>query len=201
VTRPARVASLVAIVTVAAAVVFHGRVLAGVAGFMSDGDPLARADAILALTDSDRSPFAAADLYRRGYAPQVLVARTRATRLEAAGLLPPRSDVWRRVLMHEGVPASAIAMVGRDLRDAVGVGRTLSSPPLRYHRIIVVVFAPLCRIARADLRRGAASAPLEFVMHPVESDEFDRRTWWKSPHGVVTYFDSYVLWVLRFVRS
>jgi hypothetical protein len=182
----------------------HAQILTGIATFMTIRDPLERADLILPLYhDGDTVPFAAAELYRRGYARQVAVWRTRPTRLEALGLLPPPHEIWRRVLEAEGVPPEAIVVIGSkivtEVEPAGDVAAFLRSREKA--RVIVVASAPLSRLSRHHLRRGLTGSPIELRMYPVWPREFDERTWWRSRRGWITYFDIYCLWLLRFLRE
>lgn len=172
---------------------------------MTIRDPLERADLILPLYhEPDTIPFAAADLYHRGYADRVAIRRTRPGRLEVLGLLPPPHEVWRRMLEAEGVPPAAIVVIGSKLDNnnfelAQAMVPFLGSR--RKIRVIVVASAPLSRLSRHDLRRALAGFPIELLIYPVPPREFDERTWWRSRKGWITYFDVYCLWLLRFLRD
>jgi uncharacterized SAM-binding protein YcdF (DUF218 family) len=89
------------------------------AEWLSAGDQAQKADAILVLGGGYSRPFEAADLYRRGYASKVYVsvpARSDEYRLlDEAGIAFPREEeVVRAVLLKKGVPAGAIAHLGKD---------------------------------------------------------------------------------------
>ncbi|MBI4484037.1 MAG: hypothetical protein HY652_14255 [Acidobacteria bacterium] len=190
-------------VTVALGLV-HQHILTGVASFMTIRDPLEKADLILPLYHEGHTvPFSAADLYHRGYADRVALERTRPSRLERLGLLPPPHEVWRKVLEAEGVPAEAIVTIGSPVEDRRKRERPLATF-LRSRgksRVIVVASAPWSRLSRNDLLRGLAGSSVEVRMYPVRPREFDESTWWRSRHGLVTYFDVYYLWLVRFLRD
>lgn len=179
----------------------HAPILTGIALFMTIRDSLEPADLIVPLyQEGDTVPFAAAELYRRGYARQLALWRTRPTRLETLGLLPPPHEIWRRVLQREGVPPEAIVVIGSEIGNDERLSRALAASLTR-GRVIVVASAPLSRLSRNDLRHGLAGAPIELRMYPVRPKEFDEGTWWRSRKGWLTYFDAYVLWLLRFLRD
>jgi len=182
---------------------FHAQILTGVAAFMSVPDRLEPADVLLVLYHEGHTvPFAAAGLYRRRYASQLVLGRMQATRLEALGLLQPRHEVWRKVFEAEGVPPEAIALIGHRLEDDVDLGRALAVHLAQRAktRVIVVASAQASRLSRDDLRRGLAGAPVELRMYPVALREFDEHTWWKHRRGWLTYFDAYYLWFVRLLR-
>lgn len=182
----------------------HAPILTGIATFMTIRDPLEPADLILPLYhDGDTVPFAAAELYRRGYADRVAVRRTRPTRLETMGLVPPPHEVWRAVLEAEGVPPEAIIMIGSQSGSEGELARamTASLGSRKKIRVIVVATAPWSRLSRHDLRGSLVGSPIELRMYPVRPKDFDERTWWRSRKGWITYFDVYCLWLLRFLRD
>lgn len=182
----------------------HAQILTGLAAFMTIRDPLERADLILPLYHEGHTiPFAAAELYHRGYADRVAVRRTRPSRLETLGLLPPPHEVWRKVLEAEGVPPEAIITIGSQIENKGELARAVAAVlgSRGKIRVIVVASAPLSRLSRRELRRGLAGSPIELRMYPVRPREFDERTWWRSRQGWITYFDVYYLWLLRFLRD
>jgi len=189
------------LVVIAAAAVFHVRVLAGVARFMSASDLVQPADAILPLYQDENLPFVAADLYRRGFAARVVLGRMRPTRLEAAGLITPRYELWRKVLRIQGVPDAALEGIGQDLVNEVDLGRALvRSLTPQPRRVIVVTSAPFGRLARNDLRSALAGSAIDLRVYPVYPREFDERTWWRGRHSALSYVDAYYLWFVRVLR-
>ena len=91
--------------------------------------------------------LAAADVYRLGLAPRVVVSAAAPTardkRLAAAGITMPLDDeLARRVLVARGVPESAIALFGRDLQSTVDEARALREL-FRAGEKLLVVTSPL----------------------------------------------------------
>ena len=181
----------------------HTPILVGVASFMTIRDSLDQADLILPLYhEAQTVPFAAAALYHLGYANRVALGQLRMGRLEMLGLRPPLQQIWRGVLEHEGVPPGAIVTIGQEGQNAVELAQAVASflGDHKQSRIIVVVSAPLSRISRDDFRHGLTGSSVEARIYPVPQKEFNERTWWRSTHGWVSYFDVYYLWLLRFLR-
>jgi uncharacterized SAM-binding protein YcdF (DUF218 family) len=100
----------------------HGPVLRGLASTLSIEDPLAEADVIVVVAGG--TPFrerAAADLYRQGWAPRVLISRaTNPPRVEALVALGVRPlDLQaeaRAALLKYGVPATALVPLDEPVR-------------------------------------------------------------------------------------
>lgn len=84
------------------------------------GDPVTRADYILPLAGEWHRFLRAAELYKSGYAPVVLVSNARDSEPSRFDTVqvdmgidnPPRSVLRRRVLVHLGVPESALEPFG-----------------------------------------------------------------------------------------
>lgn len=193
--------ALVAVVTMS---LLRNPILTGIASFLTIRDPLERVDFILPLYNgADTVPFAAADLYHRGYASRILLGQIRPGRLEVLGLQPSRHEVWRRVLEGKGVPPEAIATIGFQIENDLDLARAVAAvlPKSGKSRVIVVASAPFSRIIRSEFRRGLTGSPIEIRIYPVQPKEFDERNWWRSRHGWITYFDAYFLLALRLLRQ
>ena len=123
-------------------------VAAVLAPLLSADDPPVASSAIAVLGGDPTRALTAADLYRQGLAPRVLVSMPirlpRDKRLEAIGVITPRDeDLVRRALLARGVPDHAISTFGRDLqstadearalRQSLGAGETLLVVTSPYH--------------------------------------------------------------------
>ena len=163
--------------------------IAGAAGlyFMSDwlsaADQPRKADAIVVLGGGFERPFQAADLYRQGYAPRIYVsapAREHQYRiLDEAGIPYPREeDVVREVLLKKGVPAGAIALLGKDLISTAGeaqAARALFAQ--RGVRLLVVTSPYHLRRARMIFTDALPAADIRMI---ATSYELFPQAWWKD---------------------
>jgi hypothetical protein len=83
----------------------------------SVSDSVGPADAVAVLGgELETRPLAAADYYRQGLVPKVLVSNGRSTAAKAE-LLPYDAEVTRNLLVRLGVPETAIELVGTDLSN------------------------------------------------------------------------------------
>lgn len=172
-------------------------ILTGVARFLTVHDRLQRADAIFVFGgDPDVRPFAAAALYRRGWAPRVLVPGMETGRLAAMGMVPTQTELFTGVLHREGVPDSAVAVLAMpggtaSTTDDVAVLRAwLRRTGTR--RVIAVTTDYHTRRARRALRRGLKGIDVEVMMHGTPARGFDETNWWRTEAGTVAYFNEYV---------
>jgi uncharacterized SAM-binding protein YcdF (DUF218 family) len=128
--RRVAIAALIVLAIVLLAWAVHAPVLRWLAWNLSIEDALAEADAIVVVAGG--APFrerAAADLYRQGWAPRVLISRpTNPARVEALVALGVRPfDLQaesRAALLSFGVPAGAVVALSEPVRiteDELGV--------------------------------------------------------------------------------
>ncbi len=171
--------------------------LTAAARYLSVHDPLRKADAIFVLGgDPDIRPFAAAELYRRGWAPRVLVPAMETGRLASAGLMPSQTELFLRVLKMEGIPDSAVQVLplaggtSSTTEDAEALRAWVRRTGAR--RVIAVTTTYHTRRTRFALNRAFEGMDVEIVMHGAPTRGYSERDWWKSESGLTTYFNEYL---------
>lgn len=181
----------------------HAPALRSVAAAISVDAPLERAHYVLPLYQAPDSLVPEVErLLREGYAPAVLLYRTRPSRLEAIGVVASPKQIWRELLRAQQVPEARIVEVPHVTLTYRNVFETVA----RGHRagdrlrVLVLTSRPFGRIALMDLRRASEGLPIELRIHSVTPPGFDDGQWWKSSAGLISYFDAYTLWVLRLLR-
>jgi uncharacterized SAM-binding protein YcdF (DUF218 family) len=151
-------------------------------------DPLRSADAIFVLAGTRvERPLEAADLYLAGYAPRVLVTRSRQERrayeaARARGItLPDEFDSEQETLTQAGVPPEALVTLDRTHDSTAEESRTLRDVALREHwtRVIVVTSKYHLRRARLACRRVLAGTSVEIVMRGSRYDPSEPQHWWR----------------------
>src|SRR5881409_522075 len=166
----------------AAAVSLAGRLLVV-------ADPLPpSADAIVILAGSiPTRVLEAADLYRAGLAPRVVVTRERLARgesvLRARGARVPESDeIAIAALEQLGVPAHAIVRLRRRARSTESEARTVARWVCshRLRRLVIVTSRPHSRRARLIYRRALGDA-VAVAVRPSRYDVFATARWWHIP--------------------
>lgn len=186
------VAALAAAAALAAVLAYGGRVLVA-------ADPLpAAADAIVLLAGSipDRT-LEAADLYRAGVAPRVVVTRERLprgeARLRARGVrLPESGELTVGALRRLGVPPSAIVVLRRRTRSTESEAATIArwACARRLRSLVVVTSRYHSRRARLILRR-ALGPGVQLAMRPSRYDGFSARGWWQDRRDAKTVLSEY----------
>lgn len=181
----------------AAAFLFRGALLTGVAELVVVEDRLTPADLIFVLNgDVHTRPFRAAQLYREGLAPRVVIAREQARPATRLGLYPGDADVAVEIMRREGVPGSAILV----LETEGGVTSTSDeAEALRRHvaatsarRVIVVTSDYHTARARWLVRRAPGMDSTQVLMAGAPDDRFSPANWWRSEAGLVAYVQEYL---------
>ncbi len=98
------------------AYIFRAPILRNLASTWIVESPPGPAVAIVVLGGGrETRPFAAAKLYHAGYAPLILIPRTKSGPAEQLGLIANDAEIARQILLKQGVPASAIQFIGQDV--------------------------------------------------------------------------------------
>lgn len=151
-------------------------------------DPLpARADAIVVLAGSipDRV-LEAADLYRSGVAPRVVVTRERVRPgepvLRARGVHLPESDeLTIQALQGLGVPAHAVVRLRRRTNSTESEARTIARWACTHRVRTVVAVTSRFHTRRARLILRATLGPtIALTVRPSRYDPFDAPHWWRD---------------------
>lgn len=179
------------------------RLLIGAARILTVDDAEGPADYLVVLGGSpDTRPFAAAELYRRGMAPRVVIFEYRVGRLNELGRAPSQTELYRRVLQLEGVPTAAIVeapgLVRSSWDEAQSLRRFLAEAPAA--RVIIVTSAEHTRRARWVFRRALAGLGVDVKTAAARHLAFDDTNWWRNDEGVLLIVHEYLKLPFYLVR-
>ncbi len=181
----AKLARLAALLALCLAVM--GAVWLFAAGSMlTRADAPEPSDAIVLLSGGYLRTRQAADLYNQGFAPAVYVSRTRhdseKTRVLAlAGVdMPRQEEIHRRLLVHYGVPESAVRFYGQGVISTAEEARSLARALPPDSRLIVVT-SPYHAL-RAGLIFRDAFPHGRVLMVPTTYEHF-RKNWWTDQNS------------------
>jgi uncharacterized SAM-binding protein YcdF (DUF218 family) len=151
-------------------------------------DELAHADAIVVLGGGiDVRPFAAADLYQRGFADQILVANVQLGRAELLGLVPSHTELNRNVLLQLGIPALAVRTFGKDVsstrQEAIGIRDWATISHAK--RIIVPTEIFAARRTQWIFRHELAPIGVEVIVHALPPEDYTLADWWQHRSGLI----------------
>ena len=169
---------------------FRAPLLRGAAKAWIVDDKLERADAIVLLGGGlETRPFAAARLYREGYAKQILVARPKPTTADELGLTVRHEIVARLILLKEGVPESAITEIGRDVQntrdESLAVREWVQANPAKALIIPTDVFHT--RRVGWLFRKQLRDAGVHVMVQAVPVREYTVSAWWQRELGLVAF--------------
>jgi uncharacterized SAM-binding protein YcdF (DUF218 family) len=156
--------------------------------FLTKEDSLQKADAIavLAGTSMDR-PLEAADLYKEGYAPRIVLTHEMReasyVALAARGVtVPAAADEQREILVRLGVPVNAIVLPMRIHDNTAQEAQTFRELAVknRWRRIIVVTSKYHLRRAGFAIRREMGGTGVEVEMHGTRYEDVNPDRWWTT---------------------
>jgi uncharacterized SAM-binding protein YcdF (DUF218 family) len=170
----------VAVVTAATVLVFFG-----VGRWLVVQDKLEKAEAIVIL--SGRVPMRAieaARLYGAGYATQVWLTRPEqpAADLQNMGIAYAGEEVYNaRILAHEGVPVSAIRVLGPAINNTADELSEVSSELAKENATVVILVTTKAHTRRVrTLWKAITGGRIRAIVRAARDDPFDAKHWWRT---------------------
>jgi uncharacterized SAM-binding protein YcdF (DUF218 family) len=165
--------------------------LRGAASLWIVSDPLTQSDVVAVLGGGfEERPFVAAELYKKGLVPKVLVSQVGEMRAsEIAAIIPGHSELNRRVLLKLGVPDSAIEMFGQANRNTNDEAVALKDWADRHgvSRIVIPTEIFAARRVRWMLNREFAGSSVRLEIASFEPRHYTRAEWWKTEAGMIAF--------------
>ena len=181
---------------IAAVLVFGGiwvarePILRGIAAVWVVSDEIEPADAIVVLGGGlDVRPFAAANLYKSGFAPKILVANPKESATEIQKAVPADSELNREVLLKLGVPTSAIIFFGDGVSNTYEETRALLAwAKSTGAKSVIVPTDPFAtRRLRWILSREFGATDIHFSVQAASPPRYTTNDWWKHEEGLITF--------------
>jgi len=190
-------AGILLVLGISLAVVLRAKLLTAAADYLVVDDPLQPADVIFVLNgDYNTRPFRAAELYRQGLAPLILMARAESQPAEKLGLIENDTDISVGVMEKLGVPADRILVlpvpggVTSTFDEAGQLRRYVEKNGI--HQVLLVTSAFHTRRARWVIDKELAGLPVKLEVCAVPYDGFDDTNWWQSENGLIALNNEYV---------
>lgn len=152
-------------------------VLVGIGHWLDVSDPLAKADAIVAISgDTGARTDTAVALWKQGYAPLLIFS---------GGSSDPQSvasaELMKRSAVAAGVPENAIAVEGASATTEENAERVAELMKTRGLASAILVTSPYHQRRAAMLfEREFGRASLTFTNHPADDPDWDPNLWWMS---------------------
>ena len=164
----------------------RGTLLPAVAHWLDVGQRPQPADAIMLLTgEAETRAFAAAALYKAGWAPRIFVSTVaRHPEAEQTAMLREH-EVNLRVLSACGVPKKDVTVLDAEARTTFDEAKALSGSLEKagHVRILLVTNGYHTRRARWIFTEVVGSEAATILPISVPSDEFAEESWWRSERG------------------
>jgi len=173
--------------------------LRGAANLWIVSDPLTQSDVVAVLGgDFEGRPLIAAELYKKGLVPKVLVSQVGETRpSEIAAIIPGHSELNRRVLLKLGVPDSAIEMFGQANRNTNDEAVALRDWADRHgvSRIVIPTEIFAARRVRWIFNREFAGRSVHLAIASFEPRHYTRAEWWKTEAGMIAFQNEIIKYI------
>jgi uncharacterized SAM-binding protein YcdF (DUF218 family) len=169
-------------------------------------DDVGPADAVAVLGGGlEERPFAAADYYRRGLVPKVLLAAARTSPSVKLGISPSHVALNHAVLTKLGVPETALETFGHELSSTFEESMALREWAERNHamRIIVPTEVFSSRRVKWMLEHALAGTGTEVRVPALETYEYRGDEWWRKEQGLIAFqneFVKYLYYRLKYGR-
>jgi uncharacterized SAM-binding protein YcdF (DUF218 family) len=184
---------------------FRAPLLTGLARLWIVDEPLSKADAIVVLGGGLQSrPFVAAELYKQGLAPKVVVMNIEPRNTEELGLTQSETSLLKDVLIKRGVPEESLVFIGNEvsstyeealaLRDWVETtkARRLIIPTEPFHtRRVNWLFEKM-------LNKGGT--PVEVLVTSTKPVSSVSSNWWQTERGLIEFQNEVVKFVYYVVK-
>ena len=165
-------------------------ILTHVAAWWVVSDELTHADAIAVLGGGiDVRPFAAADLYKRGFASTILVANVQMGKAEELGFIPSHTELNREVLLKLGIPAMAIVGFGDNVSSTHDEAEAIREWALvsKAKRIIVPTEIFAARRVQWIFDRELTPIGVQVIVDVLPPPQYTLADWWRHRDGLIDF--------------
>ena len=170
--------------------IFRVPVLIGLArAWIVDEAPV-KADAIIVLGGGrEHRPYAAAELYRGGWAPMILIPENEIARDVTLGIGLSDAEATRRILHSNGVPDSAISLVGTNVASTFDEAAATRQWMRQNHGRSILVPTDLfhTRRARWIFARTLEKRDASVTVLAVTPHRYTVTNWWQTDVGLVDF--------------
>ena len=180
----------VALLALSAGWLARVRILQGTARAWVVSDSIAPADAIVVLGGGlETRPFAAADLYKKGMAREIVISAVKASPAEKLDIVPSHIELNRAVLLKLGVPPDAIVSFGTDVSNTYEEARALAEWANRNGIKSIIVSTEIfsSRRVRWILVKELSGLDVGIQVQALPPLEYDLDNWWQHEAGVIGF--------------
>lgn len=189
---------VIAACLVVVAYVFRAPLFTGLAEAWVINQPVSKADAIVILGGGlEDRPFAAAKLFHEEMAPRILYMNVRLNPAEEMGIIPSEKEQTRRILLSNGVPETALVLLGANVASTFDESRAVRAWVEKSGAKSVIITTDLfhTRRARWIFRRELRGTKTEIQVEAVKPVRYQIDDWWRHEEGVIAFQNEVVKYV------
>ena len=203
--RKARIRLLATVILGTLLYFFRAPILRAAAhGWIID-EPAIPAQAIVILGGGEEyRPFAAAELYKKGIAPIILVPKVELDATQTLGLRPTTTQIILGVLKSQGVPDTSIQLygdnVGSTRDEAVGVQTWVAAqnPPLSPAVLVIPTDPFATRRTNAFFEKTLPNLDIRVIV--TTPKDIDVETWWTQERSLISFQNEVIKWLFYKVK-
>jgi uncharacterized SAM-binding protein YcdF (DUF218 family) len=161
-------------------------------------DPITPADVAVVLGGGlEVRPFAAADLYRRGFVKKILVSQVAEERVVKIGAARGHTETNRQILLNLGVPADAIETFGTSNRNTKEEAQALRDWTGQHRVEAVIIPAEIfgARRVRWIFHREFDGQAVRIAVPSFDTSAYTAADWWTTERGIVEFQNE----ILKFI--
>jgi len=172
--------------------------LTGLADAWVVNDPVTKADAIVIPGGGlENRPFAAARLFHDGVAPQILYMNVRLSPAEEMGITSREAELTRRILLSNGVPETAMTMIGTNVASTYDESRAVRAWVEKTGaKTIIIPTDPFhTRRVRWIFSKELRDTKTEIHVVPVNPSRYRADNWWRHEEGVTAFQNEIIKYI------
>jgi uncharacterized SAM-binding protein YcdF (DUF218 family) len=170
--------------------VFRAPLLTGLAEAWVVNDPVTKADAIIILGGGLQTrPSAAAKLFHDGVAPRVLYTDVRLGPAEETGMILAEREQTHRILLSNGVPEMALAMIGKSVDSTYDEAKAVQAWVETSGAKSIIIPTDLfhTRRVRWVFRKELRDTKVEIHVVAVDPPRYKINDWWQHKEGLIAF--------------
>lgn len=170
--------------------VFRAPLLTGLAEAWVVNDPVTKADAIVILGGGLQTrPLAAAKLFHDGVAPRILYTDVRLSPAEETGVILAEREQTHRILLSNGVPEMAMAMIGKSVASTFDEAKAVQAwvETSGAKSIIIPTDVFHTRRVRWVFDKELRNTRAEIHVVAVDSPRYKINDWWWHEEGLIAF--------------
>lgn len=178
--------------------VFRAPLLTDLADAWVVNDPVTKADAIVIPGGGlENRPFVAAKLFHDGVAPMVLYTNVRPGPAEKKGVVPSEPVLTQRILLSNGVPATAMTLIGTNVANTFDESLAVRAwiEKTGAGSVIIVTDWFHTRRARWIFQRELRDNNVRIEMSAAPAPDYNLTNWWRHEEGVVAFQNEVVKYI------